>query len=75
MESNMLNLCDIVVKGAIKDYYWACKRNDEEEKKELTQIALHEGYNKAFLKLLDIAVDPKSVEEITAEIRRQTEEM
>lgn len=37
----------------------------EEEKKELTQIALHEGYNKAFLKLLDIAVDPKSVEEIT----------
>lgn len=35
----------------------------EEEKKELTNIAVHEGFNKAFLKLLDIAVDLKSIDD------------
>jgi len=33
----------------------------DEEKKELFHIATHECYNKAFLKLLDIAVDKESL--------------
>ncbi len=35
----------------------------EEEKKELTDIAMREGYDKAFLRLLHMTVDPKSIEE------------
>ena len=57
MESNMLNLCDIVVKGAIKDYYWACKRNDEEEKKELSHWFRTELWVGVYFCMMDIDVD------------------
>ena len=41
----------------------------EEEKQELTNIAMNEGYDKAFLRLLHMTVDPKSIEEDTVEAK------